>query len=138
FGNAAELIIAGVALRAGLLNLVKASITGSIIGNVLLVLGSGLVLGGMRHGVQRFDQREAGHNASLLLMALFALLLPAIFAIAVPTPVVVEEISVFVAVILIVLYAAYITYSFQAGSDDPLHHEAHPGATEETREPWYR
>lgn len=124
FGNAAELIIAGVALRAGLLGLVKASITGSIIGNVLLVLGTGLVLGGVRHGVQTFDQREAGHNASLLIMALFGLLLPAIFNVAVPNQqLLLEEISVMVAVILIVLYFLYIAYSFTAKEPEPLQHE---------------
>lgn len=136
FGNAAELIIAGVALYAGLLDLVKASITGSIIGNVLLVLGSSLVLGGTRHGVQTFDQREAGHNASLLMMALFGLLLPAIFNVAVPNQqVLLEEISAMVAIILMVLYLLYILYGFAAAASEPLRHEFHP---EEGHEPWSR
>jgi len=139
FGNAAELIIAGVALQAGLLGLVKASITGSIIGNVLLVLGSGLILGGLRHGVQTFDQREAGHNASLLMMALFGLLLPAIFNIAVPRQqVLLEEISVVVAVILIVLYVLYILYGFTAAEPEPLRRELQPEPQEEQHEPWPR
>ncbi|MDQ7063336.1 MAG: cation transporter, partial [candidate division KSB1 bacterium] len=55
-GNAAELIITIVAIRAGLLELVKASITGSIIGNLLLIMGASILLGGVKHGTQRFDR----------------------------------------------------------------------------------
>src|SRR5215211_7804776 len=58
-GNAAELIITIVALSAGKLDLVKASITGSILGNLLLILGASFVVGGLRHGTQSFDARNA-------------------------------------------------------------------------------
>src|SRR3989304_4590389 len=58
-GNSAELIITIVAIREGLLELVKASITGSILGNLLLVLGMGMLAGGSRHGIQTFDRRKA-------------------------------------------------------------------------------
>ena len=78
-GNAAELIITILAIRAGLLDLVKASITGSIIGNVLLVMGASLLFGGLKNGVQRFDRTHAGVNATQLLLAVMALLIPSIF-----------------------------------------------------------
>src|SRR5689334_10287512 len=64
-GNAAELIITIVALRAGKFELVKASITGSILGNLLLILGASLLLGGFRHGIQRFDRQSTGVSASM-------------------------------------------------------------------------
>ena len=68
-GNAAELIITIFAIREGLLELVKASITGSILGNLLLVLGMSMVVGGIRHGVQSFHRQQASNNAVLLTLA---------------------------------------------------------------------
>jgi Ca2+:H+ antiporter len=79
FGNAAELIISLYALAAGLDGVVKASITGSIIGNVLLVLGASLLAGGIRHSVQSFNRTAAGVGATLMVLAAFALLVPAVF-----------------------------------------------------------
>src|ERR1700716_2966103 len=84
FGNAAELIITLLALHQGLFTLVKASITGSIIGNTLLVLGLALLVGGFRHGVLRFNARLAGLNSSLMILAVAGLLLPALFSTLVP------------------------------------------------------
>lgn len=123
FGNAAELIIGIVALRAGLLDLVKASITGSIIGNLLLVLGAGFLVGGIRHGVQKFDAKEASRNAILMLLALAGLLLPAMFALQDPDPGDIRHVSVAVAILLIVLYFAYIAYSFTREGQLQLHDE---------------
>jgi Ca2+:H+ antiporter len=79
FGNAAELIIAFFALQAGLHEVVKASITGSIIGNILLVLGLSMVAGGMRFPVQEFNRTAAAMGASLLLLSAIGLLVPALF-----------------------------------------------------------
>ena len=79
FGNATELIIAFFALRAGKLEVVKASITGSMIGNLLLVLGLALFLGGLRHQRQRFNPNAAGALASLLVIVMIAFLVPALF-----------------------------------------------------------
>src|SRR5215204_3187015 len=79
FGNAAELIIAIVALRAGLVDLVKASITGSIIGNLLLVFGAAALAGGMRHKVQRFNRTAAGLGSTMLLLSVIGLGVPAVF-----------------------------------------------------------
>ena len=69
FGNAAELIITLFAINAGQLEVAQASIIGSIIGNTLLVLGVCFVLGGLRHGVQTFNERLAGRTRSMLVLA---------------------------------------------------------------------
>src|SRR6201990_1463303 len=79
FGNAAELIIALMALRAGLVDVVKASITGSIIGNLLLVLGISIVAGGARHRVQRFNRTAARVSCTALILAAAALVIPSVF-----------------------------------------------------------
>jgi Ca2+:H+ antiporter len=79
FGNIAELIIAFFALQAGLVDVVKASLTGSIIGNLLLVLGLSVLLGGVRHGTQTFSREIAGSNAALLVLAAIGLFIPAVF-----------------------------------------------------------
>ncbi len=78
-GNAAELIIATVALKNHQIELVKASVTGSIIGNVLLVLGLSLFLGGLKHGPQRFDRTLTGLAASMMLLAVIGLIVPTLF-----------------------------------------------------------
>jgi Ca2+:H+ antiporter len=79
FGNAAELIIALVALQKGLYGVVKASLTGSIIGNILLVLGAAMLLGGVKRERQKFDRSAAAASATLLSLAALALLVPAVF-----------------------------------------------------------
>jgi Ca2+:H+ antiporter len=79
FGNAAELIIAVVALRAGLVELVKASITGSILGNLLLILGLALVAGGANHPELKFNRTSAGMSAGMLALSVVALVFPALF-----------------------------------------------------------
>src|SRR5947209_15858113 len=76
FGNAPELIIGIFALHDGLISVVKASITGSIISNSLLVLGSALALGGWRWGRQYFDARDAGQYSAMMLLAVAGLLIP--------------------------------------------------------------
>jgi Ca2+:H+ antiporter len=105
-GNAAELIITITAIQAGLLELVKASITGSILGNLLLVMGLSMVVGGVKHGIQTFDRRSAGRNAVLLLLAVVALLVPSTFShsIGPDNSVPVEALSIGVAIVMIVLY----------------------------------
>ncbi len=79
FGNAAEMIIALFALREGLIDVVKASITGSILGNVLLVLGASFLAGGLKFERQKFNPVAAGMAATLLALAAIGLLVPAIF-----------------------------------------------------------
>src|SRR5204862_8026347 len=79
FGNAAELIIAVVALSKGLSSVVKASITGSIIGNILLVLGLSTLCGGTKYSEQRFNQTGARTQAISLSLAAIALIIPTVF-----------------------------------------------------------
>jgi Ca2+:H+ antiporter len=117
FGNAAELIITILALREGLFILVKASITGSIIGNTLLVLGSALLLGGLRNGLLRFDLRMTGISSALMILAVASLLLPAAFSNIVRDSNRLEELSVAVALILLLSYAAYLVYLLRNPSD---------------------
>jgi Ca2+:H+ antiporter len=113
FGNIAELIIAFFALQAGLIDVVKASLTGSIIGNLLLVLGLSVLIGGVRHGTQRFSREVAGSNAALLVLAAISLLIPAVLAFGSGTdPGSVVQDSVFVSVFLIVGYALSLVYQF--------------------------
>src|SRR3974390_3475189 len=86
FGNAAELIIALAALRAGLADVVKASVAGSIIGNILLVLGAAMLAGGLRHSEQHFNAAAARSQATMLTLAALALILPAAFRVASGAP----------------------------------------------------
>ena len=79
FGNAAELIIGALALREGLIDLVKASLTGSIIGNILLVFGAAALVGGMKHPTQRFNRTAAGMGTTMLLLSVIGLVVPAVF-----------------------------------------------------------
>ena len=104
------------ALKAGLIDLVKASITGSIIGNVLLVFGASVFVGGVKHGVQRFDPRSAGMNSVQLLMATIGLLVPATFAFLVGGERIaenfmpIENVTLWVAALLLTLYALSVFY----------------------------
>jgi len=114
FGNIAELIIAFFALQAGLIEVVKASITGSIIGNLLLVMGASVVVGGLRHGTQRFDARIAGSNAALLVVAAIGLFVPAVFAASAGGQLAdtLQEESIIVSVLLIVGYGLSLLWQF--------------------------
>lgn len=114
-GNAAELIITIFAIREGLLELVLASITGSILGNILLVLGFSMFLGGIRNGIQTFNSRHASRNAILLLLAVVAMLVPSLLSayIGTPTDIKVEALSMGTALIMILLYLMGIFFSFR-------------------------
>src|ERR671913_2351377 len=79
FGNAPELIIAFFALREGLLEVVKASLVGSILGNILLVMGAAMLVGGLKRERQRFDRTAAKTQSLMLLLACVALIMPAIY-----------------------------------------------------------
>lgn len=117
-GNAAELIITIFAIREGLLELVKASIVGSIIGNLLLVLGLSLLLGGLKNGIQVFDRRNAGVNATLLVMALVAFMVPSLFDAAIMDDRAAElGLSEGVALVMMVLYVLAMVYTFTAKGD---------------------
>lgn len=109
FGNAVELIIGIFALQGGYLTLVKASITGSIIGNLLFVLGVSFLIGGIRHPLQRFNTRAARSNAAMLVMGIvIAFLIPASFA---PLGAHTVALSAATAVVLFCIYAAGLVFS---------------------------
>jgi Ca2+:H+ antiporter len=131
FGNVAELIIAFFALTAGQLEVVKASITGSVIGNLLLVLGASLFFGGLRNGTQRFSARVAGLDATLLVVAVIGLFVPAVFALSQGAGTGaghrIEE-SVVVSAVLLGLYFVNLYYRFThpeevlGGGEEPAEH----------------
>jgi len=125
-GNAAELIITIFALRAGLFDLVKASITGSIIGNMLLIMGFSMVVGGLKHGRQHFNRSLAGVNATQLLLATAALAIPSLFSFSTDRahPLSVDALSLWVAVVMIVIYLFGILFSFRQ-EDDSKDHQSH-------------
>jgi Ca2+:H+ antiporter len=109
FGNVPELLIGGIAVHDGLIALAQATIIGSVIGNASLVMGMSLFYGGLRNGIQRFDREGVGHQAILMVLAVAALALPSLYR-ASDAHASVKELSVFVAVLLIASYAAYLAY----------------------------
>ncbi|WP_411343093.1 calcium/proton exchanger [Paenibacillus sp. WLX1005] len=112
FGNAAELIIAIMLLREGLYDMVKASLTGSIIGNLLLVLGLSIFAGGLKHKVQNFNVALANMNGSLMIVAVIALFVPALFLNTHSiTHTQVNMLSLIVAGLLILAYIAWLIFS---------------------------
>ena len=121
-GNAAELIITIIALREGLVDLVKASIAGSIIGNILVVLGLSLFVGGLKNGTQFFDAKTAGTNATMMSLAVVSLTIPAVFALGPeegrPSQQNIEFLSDGLAIVLIVVYVLYIFFSLRQGSPE--------------------
>jgi len=122
FGNAAELIIAIVALRGGHVALVKASITGSIVGNLLLVLGLSFFVGGLGRKTQKFHRTAATNATAMLFLAVVALVMPAVFDLALYGTLAVESaaiarLSVSSALVLIVAYTGSLVYAFTAHRD---------------------
>ncbi|MCP3905815.1 MAG: calcium/proton exchanger [Planctomycetes bacterium] len=121
FGNAAEMIIALFALREGLHGIVKASLTGSIIGNVLLVLGLSVLCGGLRHRRQTFNRTAIGLGATLLALSAVGLVVPAIFHLLASGDAAgaahEQDLSLAIAVVLFVAYAFSLVFSLRTHSD---------------------
>jgi len=116
FGNAAELIIAIAALRAGLVDLVKASITGSILGNLLLILGLSLLAAGLKRSEIRFNRTAAGMSSAMLALAVIGLVFPGLFHAAHPESAARASelrMSELVAVILIATYACSLFFTMR-------------------------
>ena len=116
FGNAAELIIAIMALRAGLYDVVKASITGSIIGNILLVFGLSALVGGAKYSIQSFNKTAANLGTTMLTLSAIGLVVPAIFHYVVlggGTPVSEQELSLEIAFILIITYVLSLFFTLK-------------------------
>jgi Ca2+:H+ antiporter len=115
FGNAAELIIAIVALRAGLYDLVKASITGSIIGNLLLVFGLSAMVGGLRFQTQKFNRTAASLGSTLLVLSAVGLVVPAVFHMLVGNTARAAErnLSFEISVVLMLTYVASLFFTLR-------------------------
>jgi Ca2+:H+ antiporter len=121
FGNAAELLITILAVRAGELAIATASITGSILGNTLLVLGASFLAGGLRNGLQTFNQQVAGMNASMLALAVIGLGIPTLFG-HIGNGSDVQSLSDITAGILLLLYVLMLIFYFRtpvAGHSPP-------------------
>ena len=118
FGNATELIIAVVALKAGLVDIVKASITGTIISNILLVMGLSMFLGGLRYKEQDFQPVIARVNGSTMTLAVTAILLPTtvIYTSNGVEPSAIENLSLTAAVVLIIVYVLTLIFSLKTHS----------------------
>jgi len=113
-GNAAELIITVFAIRAGLLELVKASIIGSILGNLLLVLGMSILAGGLKNGLQKFDRSHVGLDATMTILVVIAISVPSIFNAAIePDKTRVEELSLTTAAAMLVMYGLSILHALR-------------------------
>jgi len=137
FGNAAELIIALAALRAGLHDVVKASIAGSIVGNILLVLGAAMLAGGLHRPEQHFNPAGARSQATMLMLAAIALVLLAAFQVAGGTTAAgLGRLSVSISVVLLLMYMLYLAFALLthpalfAGSHVPEEGKA-------TTSPWW-
>ena len=119
FGNAAELILALFALRKGLDDVVKASLTGSIIGNLLLVLGASLLAGGLKYPIQKFNRTAAGVGSTLMVLATVGLIVPAMFHhLAPPGAVGLEhKLSVAVGILLVITYLLSLVFSLVTHRD---------------------
>lgn len=115
FGNAAELIIAFMALRAGETEIVKASLTGSIIGNILMVLGLAMLLGGWKHKELRFNRLAAESGSSMMVLGVVALVIPAIYAQVTQHshPEHIESLSFDISWVLIFTYAASLVFQLK-------------------------
>ncbi len=145
FGNAPELIISLFALQKGLQEVVKASLVGSILGNILLVMGAAMLVGGWNRDRQHFDRTAASVQALMLLLAAAALAMPAIFQLVsgggLPKPEAesvkfsgdIEHLSVAVAIVLLLTYVAGLFFSLKTHRDlfNPEHY-----ADDEEGEPW--
>jgi Ca2+:H+ antiporter len=145
FGNAPEIIIALFALHEGLQEVVKASLVGSILGNVLLVMGAAMLIGGLKRERQYFDRTAANTQSIMLLLACVALIMPAIFELVIggslPKPTAeskhfpndLEAMSVGVSLVLLGTYVAGLIFSLKTHKDlfNPEH-----GEDDHVGEPW--
>jgi Ca2+:H+ antiporter len=145
FGNAAELIIALMALRAGHIEVVKASITGSIIGNLLLVLGVSVFAGGLRFREQRFNKTAARSSCTALILAAAALVIPTVFHQAAAqrpggwTPAAEQNLSLAIAVVLLATYGAMLVFSLVTHKQLFVGQDSAGGADDEdahAEKPW--
>jgi Ca2+:H+ antiporter len=118
FGNAAEIIIAVVAINAGLIELVKASITGAILGNIMLIFGLSMIAGGIRKKEQLFSRENAGLQSTMIFLAIIGLAIPTVLSSTILEPAEIENqlkiqfLSDALAIILLSVYIAGIVFTF--------------------------
>ena len=135
FGNVTELIIAFVAMKEGMFDVVKASLAGSVIGNILLVLGMSMLLGGIKHKIQKFNIHSINITSSMLLFSVLGLGIPAIFTHALPESSLTTEyegFSVVVALLMLLIYVMQFVFTFvthralyeESAPDEEEHKEA--------------
>ena len=120
FGNATELIISFFALKEGLFEVVKSSIAGAIIGNILLVLGASMFAGGLKHKVQKFNINVVDTTSSMLLFAVIGLCIPAVFTHTLDPSLLntrYEGLTLIVAVVMFILYLCSLFFSFFTQKD---------------------
>ena len=120
FGNATELIISFFALKEGLFEVVKSSISGAIIGNILLVLGASMFAGGLKHKVQKFNINVVETTSSMLLFAVIGLCIPAVFTHTLNQSLLntrYEGLTLVVAIIMFILYLCSLFFSFFTHKD---------------------
>lgn len=132
FGNAPEIIIGIFALRQGLIFVVKASITGSIISNALLVLGGSFAIGGWRWGRQYYDTRDVGQFSAMLVLSVAGLLIPFTAGLAIKDSGRLESISVGISIVLLVMYVTYLifhVFKVRAVRRNPRHYRRKPALT---------
>jgi Ca2+:H+ antiporter len=121
-GNLAELIITVIAISAGKIDLVKASIIGSILGNLLVVLGFSLLLGGLKNGIQHFSRERVSVDATLVILAAIAISVPSLFSELIePNFQQVEALSLTTAVVVLGLYVLSIVYTLKQPVSEPAH-----------------
>src|SRR5262249_50193712 len=132
-GNATELIIAIFALRGGHSEVVKASLSGSIIGNILLVLGLSVLVGGWKREKQVFSRQAAAVSSTMLFIAVVALVMPAVFSLTVfgemrEHALKIETMSLWTSVVLIVVYLLSLRFAFgaRAAHDEETHKSERP------------
>ena len=111
FGNATELIISFFALKQGLFDIVKSSIAGAVIGNVLLVVGASMLAGGLKFKTQKFNEKVSEVTSSILLFAVLGLCIPALLNTRY------EGLSIFVAIVMIIIYILSLIFSFSTHKD---------------------
>ena len=120
FGNATELIISFFALKQGLFDIVKSSIAGAVIGNVLLVVGASMLAGGLKFKTQKFNEKVSEVTSSMLLFAVLGLCIPALFTHTVDPALLntrYEGLSIFVAIVMIIIYILSLIFSFSTHKD---------------------
>ncbi|NMM61331.1 calcium/proton exchanger [Clostridium sp. P21] len=131
FGNATELIISFFALKEGLFDVVKASIAGSVIGNILLVLGASMFFGGLKYKIQKFNRKVIEVSSSMLLFAVIGLSIPAIFTYTMDTELIANKyqwLSISIALSMFIIYLLGLYFSFYTHKD--LYGSDHEESTE--------